>query len=148
MEGVSTPWRCVLSKSLGATLRSNGWGLLKYRSVAIGGEWLELGQSRGIFSFVFNASAPSGCGLMHRYTGMCDIRGVKSIPLCGVNLLCLTLDAVHEYFPILIRNLRQRSARAIIRAMARSGSSPAAAVSGPSRAKSWLEASAQKERGQ
>ena len=147
MDGVSTPWRCVLSKSLGATLRSNGWGLLKYRSVAIGDEWLELGQSRGLFSFVFNASAPSGCGLMHRYTGMCDIRGVKSIPLYGVNLLCLTLDAVHEYFPILIRNLRQRSARAIIRAMARSGSSPAAAVSGPSRAKSWLEASAQKERG-
>src|ERR1700730_9001103 len=107
-----------------------------------------IGQSRGLFSFVFNASAPSGCGLMHRYTGMCDIRGVKSIPLYGVNLLCLTLDAVHEYFPILIRNLRQRSARAIIRAMARSGSSPAAAVSGPSRAKSWLEASAQKERGQ
>jgi hypothetical protein len=36
--------------------------------------------------------------LMHRYTGMCDIRGVKSIPLCGVNLLCLTLDAVHKFF--------------------------------------------------
>ena len=132
-----------------------------------------IGQSRGLFSFVFNASAPSGCGLMHRYTGMCDIRGVKSIPLYGVNLLCLTLDAVHKFFrrlrvttnlctasailnfvrggntfPILIRNLRQRSARAIIRAMARSRSSPAAAVSGPSRAKSWLEASAQNERGQ
>jgi hypothetical protein len=98
MDGVSTPWRCVLSKSLGATLRSNGWGLLNYRSVAIGDEWLELGQSRGLFSFVFNASAPSGCGLMHRYTGMCDIRGVKRIPLYGVNLLCLTLDAVHKFF--------------------------------------------------
>jgi hypothetical protein len=75
--------------------------LLTYRSVAIGGEGLGGGRSRGLLPLGFNSSAPRGDGFMRRSTGMCDNKFVASIAhLLRVNVPAV--DEVRECVPILI----------------------------------------------